>query len=298
MKFKGNTSSKILFVVALVFAGLFAASAIMAIVRHAGIDEHSRGFLLTLSAVQNIVGFILPVVAGTFIMSAQPWSSLRLRGGLSWQAVGIVAVMYLLSLPAMNYIVDWNASVALPGGMSGIEQWMKQAEELAQRMTDTMLGSDRFGTMLVALLVVGILTAVGEELLFRGSLLGICLDRPMNQHLAVIAIAFLFSAIHFQFYGFVPRLLLGIWLGYLMVWTQSVWVPILAHALNNGMVVVMTYLNHKGIADLHAFNALGVDSGSYPAWALASAVATVLFFAVARRALTAETRRKAAAVKP
>ncbi len=59
--------------------------------------------------------------------------------------------------------------------------------------------------------------------------------------------AILFSALHMQFYGFFPRMLLGAFFGYLLLWSGSLWLPIIAHFVNNCVAVIFYYLKFNGI---------------------------------------------------
>jgi membrane protease YdiL (CAAX protease family) len=101
----------------------------------------------------------------------------------------------------------------------------------------------------VNLLMIGVIAAVGEELIFRGVLQRLMVGMVKNVHLAVVITAILFSAFHFQFFSFLPRFFLGIVLGYLLVYGRSIWYPILAHFINNAMGVIYYYFSSRGSAD-------------------------------------------------
>ena len=121
---------------------------------------------------------------------------------------------------------------------------------------------------MVNLLMVAVLAAVGEELIFRGILVKLFREWTGNIHLAVIIPALLFSTLHLQFYGFFGRLALGIILGYLFVWSGSLWVPIAVHFLNNAMAVIVSSLDHRGLisTDLESFGSsqnIYVIAGSF-----------------------------------
>jgi len=95
-------------------------------------------------------------------------------------------------------------------------------------------------------LVLAILPALGEELVFRGFLLRYFSNFIRNIHVNIFLVALLFSAMHMQFYGFLPRFALGLMLGYLFVWSGTLWLPVLVHFLNNSIPVVVYYLVAKG----------------------------------------------------
>jgi membrane protease YdiL (CAAX protease family) len=108
----------------------------------------------------------------------------------------------------------------------------------------------------VNLLMIAILPAIGEELLFRGVLLRLFREWTKNVHVAIIITALLFSFIHFQFYGFLPRFLMGVLFGYLVYWSGSLWVSVIAHFVNNGTAVIVAWLGARYFPNLD-FNTFG-----------------------------------------
>jgi membrane protease YdiL (CAAX protease family) len=110
---------------------------------------------------------------------------------------------------------------------------------------------NHLGDLLLNLLVIAIVPAIGEELLFRGYLQQSFSNWLSNPHVAIIVTAVLFSAIHLHFQAFLPRFILGVLLGYLFYWSGSLWLPILAHFANNAQAVIISYPTFK------------VDSGVY-----------------------------------
>lgn len=196
--------------------------------------------------------------------------------GPGWTAVVVVILFYIIFLPAMNWLVELNKSMSLPSWMSGIEQAMIQAEEAAAETTKQLLDFQSIGMLIACIFVVGFMAGLSEEMLFRGALLRTMQDSRLGTHAAVWISAIIFSAIHMQFYGFVPRMLLGVWLGYLLVWTRSLWAPIIAHTLNNATVVVMTFLSNRGFISEGYGDHFGLPSpGSLPWLAIASLIASV-----------------------
>ena len=90
------------------------------------------------------------------------------------------------------------------------------------------------------ILIIAIMAGIGEELMFRGVIQKILIGWTKDIHLGILYTAIIFSTIHFQFYGFVPRMILGMVLGYLYIWSKSLWVPVIAHAINNALTVTFT----------------------------------------------------------
>ena len=200
--------------------------------------------------ISSIMMFVVPPIVYYFITRkehqmldlgfrkpAYPW----------WLILIGVAVMFV-SIPVTTTLTTWNESMSLGGAFSQLEELLKQMEEAAQAAIEKMLNVNTFGGLLFNLFIIALIPAVGEELTFRG-VLQQSLTRKMNPHIAIFLSAAIFSFIHFQFYGFLPRMFLGILLGYMFYITNSLWTSMLMHFVNNGTAVVLYYLSNKGIIE-------------------------------------------------
>lgn len=154
----------------------------------------------------------------------------------------LVALIVLVFMGVNSIAIEWNASMHLPEFLSGLEKSFRMLEDKAAEMTAYITTFDHPGQFLLAFTVVAILPAFGEELLFRGFLQNLFQNISKNIHVAIWISAFLFSAMHMQFFGFLPRMLLGALFGYLYYWSGNLWVPIVAHLVNNGFTLIMVYL--------------------------------------------------------
>jgi hypothetical protein len=197
--------------------------------------------------VQSIGLFILPPLLAGFFFEGASFRYLRLDKSVPWMIYPSTILLILVSIPFINGLVSWNEMMSLPSSLQWLEDWMKTSEEQAARLTDAFLQMPTFGSFLFNMLMIAVLPAVGEELVFRGLFQRLFTEWLGNAHLAILMAAFLFSAIHMQFYGFIPRLVLGLILGYLFYFSGSLWVPILAHFIQNGTVVLITWLGQQGI---------------------------------------------------
>lgn len=145
--------------------------------------------------------------------------------------------MLLLS-PTINLLGLLNQQMVLPDFLAPIENWMRVQEETAEKLTEIMLSGDGFFVLLINLIVIAVTAGITEEFLFRGSLQRIIGRWTSNHHIIIWTAAFLFSAFHMQFFGFIPRLLLGAYFGYLLYWGKNIWIPIFAHFTNNAVAVI------------------------------------------------------------
>lgn len=162
--------------------------------------------------------------------------------------IGII--LMLVSIPFTNQLAAWNESIHLGGILSKLEEWMKDMEGNAKAATDKMLNVSSIGGLFSNLFIMALIPALGEEMTFRGVLQQSLTRSIRNPHIAIVISAALFSFVHFQFYGFMPRMFLGILMGYMFYSTGSLWTSILMHFLNNGIIVVLYFLKAKNVIDV------------------------------------------------
>jgi membrane protease YdiL (CAAX protease family) len=238
-------------------------------------DEDSVTTLKLLTAFQHIVLFVLPPVLAAYVFSKNVQRYLFLRKTKSVFILLTILIIFF-SLPVINFTGFLNSQFTLPEALSGIEKIMKELEESAKQTTDTFLSVDSTGGLLVNIFVIALLPAIGEELLFRGVLIRLFNEWFKNIHLTIVITSFLFSFIHFQFYGFIPRMLLGMIFGYLMYWSGSIILPMIAHFLNNAVAVCIYYF-FKDSDVYEKADTFGAGSSDF-IWLLVSSVLLVLFF--------------------
>lgn len=233
---KHNTAKQYCTLIALVALFYLLLMVAIAIFTMKGVEQWRM--LMATSALQNIGIFIIPAVITARIFN--PGRTMQVMGINRLPGVVptlLVLLIYITSIPMLNGIVTWNENWPLPEWLS----WMHELEEQMAATTEQMLALTSVTRLIVAILLVGVLTGIGEEFIFRGTVQRLMSERNINIHVAVWVTAAIFSAIHFQPLGFVPRLLLGAYFGYLLAWSRCLWLPILAHALNNSVAVVAYY---------------------------------------------------------
>ena len=198
--------------------------------------------LKTSQLVASITIFILPALLFACLASRDVFRSLSINKKVDSRSIILVVILVVAVLPIVNFTQEINQLMALPDWLSGIEEWMKTQEENSEVVVKAFLSSTGLLALFGNLIVLALIPAIGEELCFRGVMQNIFGKMFKNPHIAIWATAAIFSAIHMQFYGFLPRMLLGAMLGYLYLWSGSLWLAILAHFLNNGFAVFMAYL--------------------------------------------------------
>lgn len=232
-----------------------------------------------LQITQSISMFVIPPIVFGWFAIRDPWIYLKINKNPNRILVGVVLVLAILILPVLNLLSVWNQELRLPDFLSGLENWMKKTEEQAAGLTESFLSVSTFGGYLVNILMVVLLPAFGEEFFFRGVLQRLFHRWFRNPHVAILFIAILFSAFHMQFYGFIPRLALGVLFGYLFYWSGNIWYPVLAHLMNNLLPVTLTYFlrNQFDPAELDKIGT-GPDDWIWALPALLLSTLAVLYF--------------------
>ena len=225
--------------------------------------------------VQSLLVFVVPALLAVWCWSRRPAEWLRLRAvGNGW-VYAIVVVLMIVAQPGINMLATWNEGIRLPAFMSEIEQYFQDMEASARELTEMLAAAPTIGTMLLNLVVLAAVPAIGEELSFRGVLLGLIdgdttlgarISPSRRTHIAVWVVGIIFSLIHFQFYGFIPRMLLGVVLGYLLVWTGSLWVPMVAHFTNNALVVLLYFAEEHFAINSESLESFGTGTTSWAGW--------------------------------
>lgn len=202
----------------------------------------SAAFVRMSQAAVGICVFLIPSLAFVYLFDETP--SRYLKGGkVDSTLVVMVVLLIAIVQPFVNAIGYLNELIRLPESLSSVEVWMKEKEMSAESIVNLCFQDKGIMNFVYNLLVIAVLAGVAEEFFFRGCMQRIIGKIVLNKHVAIWLTAFIFSAIHLQFYGFFPRLLLGAILGYLFIWSGSIWVPILTHILNNAIVVIFMQMD-------------------------------------------------------
>lgn len=197
---------------------------------------------LKFTQTMNAIGlFLVPGLVYARLMGSSVLKIYGLSKNINWRLVILIIVLVFIALPLENYLGGLNHAIPFPDSLSGLKESLLAMEKTAEETTMAFLRMDGIGDLLLSLFIMALLPAVGEELLFRGVIQKIFQEQIGKHHLAIWITAAIFSAIHMQFFGFLPRLVMGAALGYLFHWSESLIYPMLAHFLNNATAVGLAY---------------------------------------------------------
>ena len=265
-----NPWTDLFFLIMVMFVCVFAVSLIfvgMGYILFGNIDFFTD--LPTAGQAQNYYTYMVLGVssAATFIAPAYIFQrrnnekGLFLRQNLTdWKTYAFSILFLVAFAPCMSLIADWNAQMQFSESWNDLQEWMRIKEDEMAVLTESIVMTTAWDKLLLNIVVIAVLPGIGEELFFRGALQQIGTRIFKNEYIAVWVVAIIFSAIHLQFYGFFPRLLLGVFFGYLVIWTRNIWTAVIAHFVNNSMVVILAFYyatQGKSYAEL-------MESDSYP----------------------------------
>ena len=203
---------------------------------------------IPLYIVQGCATFVGLIVAPAVYLTREqkPLGDFFTTRGLGLAPVLLTVSAVIIFMAVNSVFIEWNAEFDFPPFADEFEQWARAQEDTATQLTQFLTNLSSPGELILALVVIAILPAIGEELVFRGLIQNELYRGTKNIHIAIWFAAILFSAIHMQFYGFVPRLLLGALFGYLYYWSGNLMLAIIAHFVNNGVSVVALYFYQQG----------------------------------------------------
>lgn len=213
----------------------------MQIALGAELSGNSLNALKLMQTLQTIGIFIIPSFLAAYLFSDRPMSYLGFNG-IGGNIVLKTFLIVLSSLPAINLLTSINQLIPM-------SDWMVEMEKTAERLTKAFLVTDSAWAYLVNIVMIAVLPAIGEELFFRGIIQRRLVEFTNSRWVGILVTAALFSAIHFQFQGFIPRFALGVAFGYLLELTGSIWVPIVAHFFNNAIATTGYMLLGIGAID-------------------------------------------------
>ncbi|NVO12046.1 MAG: CPBP family intramembrane metalloprotease [Bacteroidales bacterium] len=239
-----------MFIGMLIVFALYGPTAMTYLSNPNPIAHEAIASLKILQICQAIGLFIVPGFLLSIYFSSKPKDYLGFKK-ININLGFLTALTVLFAYPAINLLASLNEQINLP-------EWMNGMEEKAQMLTKAFMQVNSFGGVLVNIFMIAILPAIGEELIFRGILQRLFSELTGKTLWGIIISAALFSAMHLQFQGFIPRFALGVLFGYLLVWSGSLWLPIIAHFINNSIAIIGYTLIYKGNLPAEAENVGGL----------------------------------------
>ena len=266
----------ILILLGFIFVGIIIASGLAAAIGYVtnveigvfnlkGLSEEQlakiAGVYRLVIFLQHLFVFILPAVLTMILYKRKTGNSLfHFSPRFNPNAALIGVFILLAAYPLVQFGAEVNQFVPLPS-------ILKQMEDNTAEIVKLMLTTDSIYILLVNILLIALVPAIGEELIFRGFLQHFLSKLISNPHVNVWVTAIIFSTIHMQFEGFLPRMILGLVLGYLMMWSGNIIYPMIAHFFNNALTVVVQFFLKDDVINMDQLDKLKV-----PFWVLMTSI--------------------------
>ncbi len=240
----------------------------------------SMNFMRVSQLIQSIFLFLVPAILCAFLFNENAKEYLKINKIINLKVL-IYSVLLIITIqPLISFTGYYNRMITLPESFTALEQAMQAMEDTAAALLENLLADRSVHIIIFNVFIIAVVAGITEEFFFRGSLQQLVKKVCHNRHLAVWITAFIFSFIHFQFYGFIPRMLLGALLGYIFLWSGNLWIPVIVHILNNAMSVTIYYKFH-GTPAYDQLESFGTGS---TVWAtIASVIVSgILFYLLSR----------------
>ena len=213
-------------------------------------------FLRLSQLITTIFWLLIPAFLYIILFHGDWASYLKLNKKQSVLWIVLAVVLVIAIQPAVGFTAFLNEQIVFPEAMKGIESTFKEWRESSERLIEKLLVDNSLSGIISNVFIIAVLAAFVEEVFFRGCLQQIVQRIVNNKHIAVWVTAIIFSAVHLDFYGFLPRVLLGAMLGYLFVWSRNLWIPIIVHFVNNllSIIVQQIYYGNRELGKPESFN--------------------------------------------
>ncbi len=239
------------------------------------------GLLKYLQTVQGITLFIVPSLIIAYFSKNKIFSFLKMNNSPGILSILIIFMVIIFGQPIVNFSAEVNSWIPFP---REVERWVREMETQYEQTVSLMVSGDTIKDLFINILVIAIIPAIGEEMLFRGIIQQSLQKRINNAHVAIIITSILFSAFHLMFLTFLPRLLLGLLMGYIFFWSRNLWIPIGAHFINNGLYVVLVFLFSNDPSSVtKKYESMGTSQGMQEAILVSLITVTLLLWIFYRK---------------
>ena len=202
----------------------------------------------------GIIAFIIAVIIILFV-NALLFAKLGIAGMGIAEALLVAVPLMLVLLRKEKLVERFNLRLPSIGSffsavvfMLGASMWENASSYIyvavfgMPEQNDMVFLENFFSNVnpTVALIIIALIPAVCEELLFRGYIFD-SFKGKKSKVVAVIVSSVLFSVIHFDAYKTVPILIMALAFGYITAKTDSVVIPMIFHFINNSMAVISFY---------------------------------------------------------
>ncbi len=248
MQLKGIYSNKPFWVKCFILASLnfFGLILWINIAWITGVDNNEINSFRISQLLFSLFGLIMPALVSAHLFKVEDTNYLQTNKVPTSFIILLAIFAVIIIQPFVNLITVWNEQITFPETLFALESKLREMEELATNLTMQFLENSSINNLFINLFLLALLPAISEELFFRATLQKV-IGEKLGHHMAIWFVAIIFSAYHLQFFGFFPRIILGAFLGYLFLWSKSIYLPMIAHFINNATLIVFYFLHARKI---------------------------------------------------
>lgn len=238
-------SRLLIFMLLLIFGIAFSSvlGVLVVMINGGGLTDLKN--LQIIQVLNQVLGFMMPAVVYALLVQEKPFNYLGFKKLQAWPLLGIIAMFTVI--PFLSWVTEWNEGIVFPESMRAIEEQLRSIKQSSEEVIKIFISQ---GSLCSSMLIIAALAAVSEELLFRSVIQKSLISLFRNAPVAIIVTALIFSAFHMDFYGFFPRFILGMMLGYMFYLSGSIWPSMIMHFVNNATIVMLYYLSTRNFIDI------------------------------------------------
>jgi membrane protease YdiL (CAAX protease family) len=232
---------------------------------------------ITVLAVNHLCIYLIPGLVYWYWFEQARWKDFNRQPLKKVSGLWVGVLTGIVLLPFNELLIDWNKTLEFPEIFSGIEHWLIRKEQANSLLTERLFNIQSVDQLLILIIVSALIASIGEEVFFRGIIQNKIIQSSKSIHIGIWLTAALFSAIHLQFFGFFPRLVLGALFGYLYVLSGNLWVAILSHFINNTLFILTIFFEHQ-VARYYVEMKPGISSWLYGSSSLILSILLLVYF--------------------
>ena len=227
------------------FFGIDLQNSFNEIIYHSQANTQGVMALKLNQALISIAIFVVPAFLFCKAIYQNPIQFLQLQNPTKIYNYLFIILLIILAIPVSSWLMQLNQNLHFPENYQDFETFLRGDEAFAKLQMETFVNANTIPQLLFNILIVAVIPAITEEIFFRACLQNFVKMCFHNLHVSVIFTAIIFSAIHGDYFGFLPRFMLGLVLGYAFAYSGNIWVSIVGHFLNNCITIVAYYIAQK-----------------------------------------------------
>jgi membrane protease YdiL (CAAX protease family) len=264
----------------LIFGKFFTSENMYDLLQNPAAHPSQMGLIKSFQLWATLGSFLLPALLFSYLKNNNLYSFIN-QERISYYLFYLIGLITALAaMPLIASLFEFNKQIPFPAALAKLYQAILTSEEAAQNITKAFLNVNTWPGLIFNILVIALAPAIAEEFFFRGAVQQLFVNWFKNKHVAIALAAALFSFIHFQFLGFLPRMFVGMLLGYLYFYSQNIWVSVFAHFVNNATQVILYFLFVKGYTSIDVDK---VDSFGWPITMACTLIITGIFWLLAKK---------------